>query len=483
VDLEKMSKRLIIISFLVAVLVVFSSSSYQHYTSAEMASAVAPATATPIKHIVIIMQENHAFDNMFGTFPGLPAGFSENLSVCMPNPGGACIKPWNANSQLATIQGRDIPHTRSAALKAYDGGAMDGFVKDMPSTAKNYGMAYYTGSVIPYYWDYASYFTFNYNFFSSSMSYSLPNHLFAVAAQAGSYASTCLTVCETTYNLTFPQIGESLTNAGIPWGYYQYNWNDAIDCPSTPYTRTFINAHGHTGGGFDGLWSGLADFTQVQNQPTECKSLLNLSDLKNAINSGNLPAVSWVEPEPTVSDHPGQSTFAAGQHYVSSLINLIEHSSEWSSTVIYLTWDDWGGYYDGVVPTQIDTAGDGFRVPLIAISPYSTGKMVGGPSQEDFSAFLSTIEYNWGLAPLGGNARDGSESNLFYMLNFNQTPLKPLVLASSGVKYPLSSCSAPACTYSSVNIPANTTVYNPNVGINESVSQALNYSGNDDPGD
>ena len=59
---------------------------------------------------------------------------------------------------------------------------MDGFVKDMPSTAKNYGMAYYTGNVIPYYWDYASYFTFNYNFFSSSMSYSLPNHLFAVAA-------------------------------------------------------------------------------------------------------------------------------------------------------------------------------------------------------------------------------------------------------------------------------------------------------------
>ena len=74
VDLEKMSKRLIIISFLVAVLVVFSSSSYQHYTSAEMASAVAPATATPIKHIVIIMQENHAFDNMFGYFSRAACG-------------------------------------------------------------------------------------------------------------------------------------------------------------------------------------------------------------------------------------------------------------------------------------------------------------------------------------------------------------------------------------------------------------------------
>ncbi len=475
-----MTKKIVIISFLVAVLVIFSSSSYQRYTSAEINQALAPPTATPIKHIVIIMQENHGFDNMFGTFPGLPSGFSENLSVCMPNPGGACIKPWDADSKQGTIQGTDIPHTRGAALKAYDGGKMDGFVKDMPSGEKNYGMAYYTGKVIPYYWDYASYFTFNYNFFSSSMSYSLPNHLFAVAAQAGPYASSCLTVCETEYNLTFPQIGESLTNAGIPWGYYQQNWNDAIDCPTTPYTRAFINAHGHTGG-FDGLWSGLTDFTQVQMQATECKSLQNLTDLKNAINNGNLPAVSWVEPAPAVSDHPGQSTWIAGQKYVSSLINLIEHSSEWSSTVIYLTWDDWGGYYDGVIPNQLDSAGDGFRVPLITISPYSTGGMTRGPGQEDFSAFLSTIEYNWGLSSL--TSRDGSESNLFYMLNFNQTPLKPLVLGSSGVTYPLSSCPASACTYSAVNIPANATVYNSNTVINESVSMALNYSGNDDPGD
>ena len=477
-----MSKKIVIISFLVTLLVVFSSSSYQRYTSASLSTV--PAALTPIQHIVIIMQENHGFDNMFGTFPGLPSGFAENLNTCMPvSPPAAtpCIKPWNADSKQSLIQGRDIPHTRSAALKAYNNGAMNGFVKAMPSSAKNFTMAYYNGNVLPYYWDYASYFTFNYNFFSSSMSYSLPNHLFAVAAQAGPYASNCLTVCETEYNLTFPQIGESLTNAGIPWGYYQENWNDAINCPSTPYTRAFINAHGHTGGGFDGLWSGLTDFTQVQMNSIECKSLGNLKYLQNAIKNNNLPAVSWVEPQPTSSDHPGQSTWLAGQLYTSSLINLIEHSSAWSSTVIYLTWDDWGGYYDGVVPSQIDSAGDGFRVPLIAISPYSTGGMTQGPSQEDFSAFLSTIEYNWGLSSL--TARDASESNLFYMLNFNQTPLKPLVLASSGVTYPLSSCSASACTYNAVNIPLNSSVYVPNTVINESVSQALVYSGNDDPGD
>jgi hypothetical protein len=227
----------------------------------------------------------------------------------------------------------------------------------------------------------------------------------------------------------------------------------------------------------------------VQTNSIECNSLGNLKDLQNAIKSNNLPSVSWVEPQPTSSDHPGQSTWIDGEKYTSSIINLIEHSASWSSTVIFLCWDDWGGYYDGVVPTQLDSAGDGFRVPLIAISPYSNGNLVGqGQAQEDFSAFLSTIEYNWGLAPLSsiaGNsiARDGSETNLFYMLNFNQTPLKPLFLASTGVTYPLSSCSPPACTNSAVNFPINSTIYAPNVVINESVSQALLFSGNDDPGD
>ena len=431
---------------------------------APSSSTQIPPAETPIQHIVIIMQENHAFDNMFGTFPGLPSGYAENLNECMPdNPAvlnGPCIQPWNADSKTS-VQGTDIPHTRGAALTTYNNGAQNGFVKVMPTGVKNYTMAYYNGAVLPYYWDYASYYTVNYNFFSSAMSDSLPNHLFAVAAQAGQYASTCTSVCETEYNLTFPQIGETLTQAGIPWGYYQYNWNDAVNCPVTPYTRNFINSQGHKGS-YDGLWSGLTDFTQVQMNSIECRSLGNLNDFQTAVKNNNLPSVSWVEPEPQVSDHPGQGTWAAGQQYVSSLINMIENSPEWSSTVIYLTWDDYGGYYDGVSPPQFDTAGEGYRVPLIAISPYSiTGGIVQAPSYnydtqftnvhaEDFSAFLSTIEYNWNLSPLtvqDTHARDGNEINLFYMLNFNQTPLKPLVLGTTGVSYPLSSCAPPAVRF------------------------------------
>src|ERR1700730_12820927 len=145
-----MKKKIVIISWLIVLLVLFSSSSYQRFTSADLSPAAAYATATPIKHIVIIMQENHSFDNMFGIFPGLPSAFAENLNTCMPvNPPALtpCIKPWNADSKQTMIQGADIYHTRGAALKAYHNGNMNGFVKAMASNQRNFTMAYYDGKV------------------------------------------------------------------------------------------------------------------------------------------------------------------------------------------------------------------------------------------------------------------------------------------------------------------------------------------------
>jgi phospholipase C len=442
----------------------------------------AASTATPIRHVVIIMQENHSFDNMFGTFPGLPSGYGLNLGFCEPNSPGhptPCTKPWNADSTQATTQTMDIRHTRIGALQAYDNAKMDGFVAN---GGKN-SMAYYTGVTLPYWWDYASYFTLNDAMMSSALSYSLPNHLYAVAAQAGA-AGACMKACKTQYNLSFPQIGQSLTKAGVSWGYYQYNWNDAIDCTGQYTSNTKFTK----GGGYDGYWSGLADFTQVQTTSTECSSLLNFKDLQSAIKNNNLPSVSWVIPSPSVSDHPKQATWAKGQQYIASIINSIEASKEWSSTVIFLTEDDWGGYYDNIVPNQIDAAGEGFRVPFIAISPYSIpGGIVHGARQEDFSAILSTIEFNWNIPSLG--QRDAHEASLFHatgapMLNFAQTPLKPLFLASSGVVYPLSKCTT-ACTYTaSTTLMQQSLTYNAPVYNNtESLNQSLSLSGTGDPYD
>jgi hypothetical protein len=185
----------------------------------------------------------------------------------------------------------------------------------------------------------------------------------------------------------------------------------------------------------------------------------------NALANNTLPQVSWLEPEPSESCHPSQGTLESCQEYVTSVIDDIEQSSAWNSSVTFLTWDEYGGYYDSVPPPQIDEWGDGFRVPLIVISPYTIQGLVGPcyasrttdcapsykyynnytnsygiTSTEDFSAFLSTIEYNFGVKPIA--LRDAEEPSLFYMLNFSQTPLKPLFFSSNYdlARYPLSAC-------------------------------------------
>jgi hypothetical protein len=141
---------------------------------------------------------------------------------------------------------------------------------------------------------------------------------------------------------------------------------------------------------------------------------------------------------------PGVSRLAAGQLYVTTIINAISSNPTlWNRTVIFLTWDDWGDYLDRVAPKQVDSLGYGLRVPLIVISPFVKAGNIsyGNPQgvQEDFSAFPSTIEANWGLGNL--TPRDGTYASLFYMFNFTQTPLKPLVLPTMFSRFSNCGCS------------------------------------------
>lgn len=425
--------------------------------SGKTASASDPVT--PIQHIIFIINENHAFDNFFGTFPNLPSSYALNLTTCMPytttqTTKEPCEVPFNADS-MPQIQETDQCHTSECAVPAYDDGKMNGFYQE----DTNRTMAYYDGNGIPQLWDLASYFDMNYNFFSSAMSYSEPNHLYAVAANSP-LTEDIDSIAP--LNLTYPEIGTAMTNAGVTWGYFQYNWNDSMDCTGnyTSQPALFTNTD------YDGYWEGEAQFRAVQNTVIECSSLGNIKDFENALATNALPQVSFVIPEPSESGHPAQGTLQSNQQFITSVVNDIEQSSVWPHSVTFVTWDDYGGYYDGVVPVQLDEFGDGFRVPLIAISPYSIhGALIGGCStgqttecsptysyynnytnvhgttnQDDFSAFLSTIEYNWGVKPIA--TRDAEEPNLFYMLNFSQPELPALYFNPnySLAEYPISAC-------------------------------------------
>jgi phospholipase C len=469
-----MRKKLSLVFAALALLMLFFVSSFNTGVQAYEGSLFNAITgnvvnarnpATPIQHIIIIMNENHAFDNFFGVFPGVPAAYALNLSTCLPVKEGQttstpCDSPYNADD-ISSVQGTDQCHTEQCSVLDYNGGAMNGFVYG-ESTDRT--MAYYDGSGIPQMWDLASYFALDYNFFSSAISYSEANHLFAVSANTPSYPfynGNPDSESADFLNFTYPEIGTELTNNGITWGYYQYNWNDAKDCTGNYNSQAGL----FTGSGGDGYWEGEAQFRQVQNTAIECSSLGNINDFENALASNTLPQVSWVEPEPSESCHPGQGTLEACQLYTTSVINDIEQSPEWAHSVTFLTFDEYGGYYDSVAPTEIDQWGDGFRVPLIVISPYTIQGLVGPcaagqttdctpnytywnnstqtggtTNREDFSALLSTIEYNWGVANL--TDIDGEEPNLFYMLNFSQPPLTPLYFSSNyaDAVYPLSAC-------------------------------------------
>jgi len=416
--------------------------------------------STPIQHIVIIVQENQTFNHFFGAFPGLLAGFGINSTECMPNvKGKPCVAPFNGDSESALVQATGLSHSWQAAHLAYNGGRMNGFVTDQPKKANaSDSMSYFTGVTLPDYWDLASHFGLDANFFSSSMSYSYPNHIFLVAGQAQSACATGQ--CKPVLDLTFETIVTPMNALNVTWGYFAGNWKDSKDCVALTQTT--------------GYWNVLPAFPAVQ-QGSTCHDIQNLPDFRNDISKGYLPQVSWVTPMTNESDHPGcgsdpnvgacskaEAPLPSGQLYVSNIIDSIENNPTlYQSTAIFLTWDDFGGYYDPVVPDQIDAYGLGLRVPLIVMSPYviqgiGYGPLSGGygpTHQQDFTAILRTIEDNWGLPSFDTlTSRDSTVGDLLWMFNFGQTPIPPLILPSNVLAtYPPSSCTV--CSFSSSSTP------------------------------
>jgi len=426
-SLKKISRSMNV--FLITIVLLISSAS-----ALQIARPAEAATTprTPIQHIVIIMQENQAFDHFFGFFPGIASPYAESKTVCEPkqltNPSLGCVKPWNGDSQSNTIQMSDpLLHDWSQAWGDYNNGLMNGFVStQQPELNPSAAMSYFTGVTLPDYWDFASYFGLDVNFYHSAMSYTYPNHLYLVSGQT--YPPCTIGICTVT-NLNFATIVNQLQAKGISWKYYAGNYGTSSQCRAIS-NGDYLNV--------------LPDFPAIQLNSATCHKITNLSTLWNDLARGNLANVVWITPNATVSDHPQQGTLAHGQMYVSKIVDSIEKNATlWKSTAIFLTWDDWGGYFDHMKPTIVDKYGYGFRVPLIVISPYvvAHGIFYGKNfQQEDFSSFLTTIEYNWGLNNL--TDRDGSVPNLFYTMNFNQAPLLPLILPTNGLAtYPVGSCS------------------------------------------
>ncbi|HVA07357.1 MAG TPA: alkaline phosphatase family protein [Acidimicrobiales bacterium] len=453
-------------------------------------SYIVPHGIHKIKHIVVIMQENRSFDSYFGTFPGADGIPTKNgaPSVCVNDPQtGQCVAPYVDH---ADVNGGG-PHSAPNATADVNGGHMDGFIAQAQlgrkgcinpnnpactNSALPDVMGYHTHSDIPNYWTYAKDFVLQDKMFEPNASWSLPAHLFLVSE----WSAYCVQVdnpssCQNSLNTLRPEVppqspavygGQAgptgraahprhpnarivpgqpdyawtdltylLHKERVSWGYYVVSGTEP-DCENpAALSCTAVSQNANT----PGIWNPLPWFNTVQADG----QLGNIQDVKRfyeAAKRGALPAVSWVTPSGAVSEHP-PATVSAGQTYVTSLVNAVMHSPDWSSTAIFLTWDDWGGFYDHVVPPTVDENGYGLRVPGIVISPYAKKGYVDHQTLS-FDAYDKFIEDDF----LGGQrldpATDGRPDprpdvrenekilgNLVDDFNFDQTPRAPVVLA------------------------------------------------------
>ena len=174
-----------------------------------------------------------------------------------------------------------------------------------------------------------------------------------------------LTRGTTTINLAWTDLTCLLFKKHVSWGYYIQTGQEP-DCASD-HMETCKQAPQNYR--TSGIWNPLPLFTDVQTDRQE-KNIQPLDNFLEQARAGTLPSVSWVTPAQLDSEHPPGSVHQ-GQAYVTSIINAVMKSPDWKSSAIFLTWDDWGGFYDHVKPPKVDQNGYGLRVPAITISPYA----------------------------------------------------------------------------------------------------------------
>jgi phospholipase C len=385
-----------------------------------------------IQHVVFIIKENRSFDSYFGAFPGADGAISGRTSNGTPIP-------------LAPTPDRlpyDLGHFRQDALRAVDGGKMDSF--DLLDNGNVDGvMLPYTQmreADIPNYFAYARHFVLADRMFSSMTGPSFPNHLFTVAAQSGGAVNNpkpglsrgaidnskpeswgcdsdpddSVEVVNSNGEITlqppcfdFQTLADRMEAAGVTWKYYA-----------------------PTRGNPGYMWSALDAIKHIRFSPLWTEKVVPDGQFAEDARHGRLPAVSWLVTG-EASEHPPQST-CAGENWTVAQLNALMEGPDWASTAVFLTWDDFGGFYDHVPPPALNKFELGPRVPLLIISPY-TLKGTVTHTQYEFSSFLAFVEKRFNLPAL--TDRDRQANDMLDSFDFNQEPLPPLMLKTHSCPY------------------------------------------------
>jgi phospholipase C len=375
-----------------------------------------PPGLNKIEHIIYIVKENHSFDNYFGRFPGADGATVGRTAA------GTVIPLSEAPDQVYP----DIAHGALDATAATNGGRMDRFNMLPGALTLGVNNAYTTmyRQDIPNYWAYARHFTLDDHFFTTVMGPTFPNHLVTIAAQNGDVisnpqhsmnhwgcdapAGTFVQTRGATGQLgtafpcfDFTTLADRLNAAHVGWRYY------APQAGQQGYIFSTFDAIRH-----------------VRNGPQWSTNVLPWTQFQTDVAAGNLAPVTWLVTDTAQSEHPPAST-CLGEDTTTAEINAVMHSRFWANTAIFVTWDDFGGFYDHVAPPTVNPWGLGPRVPTLVISPYARPGYVDH-AVYSFASLLKLAELRFGLPAL--TALDAQATPLLGSFDFSAPPTAPFVL-------------------------------------------------------
>jgi len=378
----------------------------------------------PIKHVVFIIKENRTFDNYFARYPGAEGATHATVSS------GERIKL----AEAVDVFEPDLGHGFFDALISINGGDMNQFdlVKNGDSM---HGFTSFKRRGMPNYWAYADDFVLSDHTFSSMYGPTFPAHLYTVGAQAGRVVGNklqteepggyCDDPTEVVYRFTkmtkkekkevlraerlvdlgrigdfwetiracldFEVLPDQLIDRKIPWGYY-------ADTPS------WMNA--------------LLAIEHIRFSKHWKSNVHDPDEFLQHLRAGKLPNVNWIVPPPFANEHPGGTSVCAGENWTVQHLNALMRSKYWKSTAVFITWDDFGGFYDHLPPPQVDIMGLGPRVPMLIISPWAKQGFVD-KTEYEFSSVLRFMEEVFGLECM--TPRDCGASTMFNAFDFTSS--------------------------------------------------------------
>jgi phospholipase C len=388
--------------------------------------AITPSTA-PFDHVIVVMMENRSFDHFLGWLPGAD-GHQADQTYTDTN--GATHTTFNLAPDYQGCGYADPDHSWEGGVKQLAGGTMSGFLQTA-RPGDTFPIGYYTEASVPVIGALARNYTVSDRYFCAILAETFPNRFYMHSAMTPRDHNS------DPQPITQPTIWDRLADAGLTGTYYY------TDAP------------------FLALWGGK--HTNI---------IKPLSKFLSDCAAGTLPNVAFVDPAfvgedsgTSADDHP-HADIRSGEAFLAHVYNAVRQSPAWSKTVMVITHDEWGGFFDHVPPPKVadayvnpnpgphpDYRQLGFRVPNVVVSPFAAaGKVVSGGAPFEHTSVLRMIEWRWGLAAL--TARDANARNLVDMLDFSlartDLPVIPTPAAPSTMACPVATTLSSPTTASPV---------------------------------